>query len=436
MPNNNIRYYIFWIIDIFKGLKVYRHFKEIETIQNHYSSDKSIDLRQSYINNLLSHATSTTIFYNNYKGLGITEFPVINKNTIRNNKAQFRSSEFEKKQMKHVSTSGSTGTSISLYHDKNKSNRNIADNIFFYKLADYKIGQKLYYLRIWLFSISTFKMWLKNFKPIDVLRFNEEKYISNLVKELGSGKSSKNILSYASALEKLCVYLDSNNYSPFPNSKVKSVISIAEHLNDYTRERMDYYFNTKVYSRYSNSENGILAQQVINSESDFVINWASYYIEILKLDSDNAAEEGETGRIVVTDLFAYGIPIIRYDTGDLGSIDYSKPIPVFKKVEGRKSDVILNTKGEMVSSMIIIRPHINKGVVQSQLIQEGEKKYTLNLNVTEEFKDESEIRDEFIFFLGEDAQINIEYTNEIPALASGKTRATINNYIKPTIKVN
>ncbi|WP_142785805.1 acyl-CoA synthetase family protein [Changchengzhania lutea] len=138
------------------------------------------------------------------------------------------------------------------------------------------------------------------------------------------------------------------------------------------------------------------------------------------------------GRIVVTDLFGYGIPIIRYDTGDIGSIDYSVSPPVFKRIEGRKSDMIFNTKGEVVSSMIIVRPHLSKGVVQSQLIQEGQKKYTIKLKVTNKFNDESILINEFKHFLGNDAVIHIEYIDDIPSLASlasGKTRATINNYI-------
>ena len=41
-----------------------------------------------------------------------------------------------------------------------------------------------------------------------------------------------------------------------------------------------------VYSRYSNLENGILAQQVPMSEHRYLINTASYVLEVFKMDED------------------------------------------------------------------------------------------------------------------------------------------------------
>jgi phenylacetate-coenzyme A ligase PaaK-like adenylate-forming protein len=432
---NNIRHYGFWLIDALKGFKVKNHLKEIEQVQQHFSSDKSQSLRQSYMIDLLRHATSTTDFYSAYKNLDLKIFPIIDKNIIRNNELQFQSKTYSKKQKKYVSSSGSTGATIRVYHNKNKSDRNAADNIYFHKLVGFKIGQKLFYIRIWWYTISKFAMWCKNIIPIDILCFNEKIYISNLVKMLTSKKESKSIIGYASALEKICIYLDNNNYKPLIKANIKSVIAIAESLSNYTKEKMKYYFNSSVFSRYSNNENGILAQQSPSSDNNFIINWASYFIEILKFDKDTPVDSGETGRIVVTDLFSYGMPMIRYDTGDVGAIDYSVSPPVFKNIEGRKADVIFNTNGKIVSSLVIVRPHLSKGVLQSQLIQEKQKEYVIKLNVTDEFNDELILINEFKKILGNDAFIKVKYIDEIPVLASGKTRATINNYIVNATKV-
>ena len=63
------------------------------------------------------------------------------------------------------------------------------------------------------------------------------------------------------------------------------------------------------------------------------------------------------GRIVVTDLYNHAMPIIRYDTGDVGVISYESKCKtkgkVFTRVDGRRIDCIYSTKGEMLSPYIV-----------------------------------------------------------------------------------
>src|SRR5690606_7662677 len=127
--------------------------------------------------------------------------------------------------------------------------------------------------------------------------------------------SPKNILGYPSFYEELCNYLDGMEKAP-QIKRVNTVISFAESLKDSERNRMGKYFDAPVIERYSNQENGILAQQAGDASNTYMLNWASYYFEILKIESDQHVEKGELGRIVVTDLFNFSMPMIRYDTGD------------------------------------------------------------------------------------------------------------------------
>ena len=186
-----------------------------------------------------------------------------------------------------------------------------------------------------------------------------------------------------------------------------------------------------VVSRYSNTENGIIAQQKAH-DSNFVINWASYYVEILNLNDDTPSNKGDIGRIVITDLFNYCNPLIRYDTGDIGCINFEASPPSFTKIEGRKTDIIYNTKGQIVSSFIIIDLLKYSQIKQSQLIQENQKEYTLKLNASKEVLKEDLIIKEFKSYLGKDAMIRILYVDEIPLLASGKRKQTLNNWMNST----
>jgi phenylacetate-CoA ligase len=210
---------------------------------------------------------------------------------------------------------------------------------------------------------------------------------------------------------------------------------MSESLNEFTKASLEKYFGVPAVSRYSNLENGIIAQQETNGNLRFLVNTASYHIEILKIDTDAPAKEGELGRIIVTDLYNYAMPMIRYDTGDVGSLeqDASKPGRLYlSKVEGRKLDMLYDTKGTIVSSYIMYKNMWQYTEIrQYQLIQNGEKEYLFKINVGETFERESQLVEEFKSYLGDDAVFQIEYVEEIPLLDSGKRRKLVNNY-KPS----
>ncbi|MCB0445118.1 MAG: CoF synthetase, partial [Gelidibacter sp.] len=215
-----------------------------------------------------------------------------------------------------------------------------------------------------------------------------------------------------------------------PKCNLSSIVACSEYLNLETKKIIQDHFKTAVISRYSNAENGIFAQQKPYGSDDFYLNWASYYFEILKFDEDVPAATGELGRVVITDLFNYYMPIIRYDTGDVACQDFNEnQIPVFKSIEGRKLDLIYNTKGELISSLTItgfMMKYIE--VVQFQFIQEHQKKYTIKLNTTKSFNDENSLILDVKNVLGADSIIKIEYVEEVPLLDSGKRKIIINNY--------
>lgn len=430
---NSLRNNIFWLADFLKGGTIKKYFKEIEYMIEHYHTEKSIKLRADHLNKLLHHATSTTPFYKSYKNnVSIENFPVIDKLTIINNFEQLKSESYLNKKKYKVSTSGSTGTPLKVYQNTNKRKRNIADTLYFAKKAGFKLGSKLVYMKLWdsYNRKNALLSWLQNIKMQDVSNLNDNE-LNNLIKIL-QNKKEKGIISYVSALETLCKYLDKINFKPYV-SNINSIIAFAEHLNEYTKSSLQKYFMVPVVSRYSNNENGILSQQTIDSKGEFEINTASFFIEILKMDQDLPAATGESGRVVVTDLFNYCMPIIRYDTGDVARIvNNKKNKPVFEKIEGRKLDLIYNTQGQLISSFVIgsLLEDYTDSIAQYQFVQESEKGYILKLNLNKSLNSEKQLIEAFKTCLGNDCNLTIEYVKEIPLLASGKRKEVLSNYIK------
>lgn len=430
-----LRRNIFWGLDFIKGRPIKNHYNEIEQILGNTNSQKSNEKQKKLLIDILNHAVNSTPFYSSIKSFSsLQDFPVINKNLIQENFDSFKSTTFLNKKKYKVSTSGSTGIPFHIFQNKTKRYRNTSDVIYFSQKGGYRIGENLYFLEAWKhIKNNTFKSRIKNLHYIDISNF-EQPQIKSFLKKLNTKSNPKNIIGLPSALESICKYLDNYNYNPSKQTKINCIITVSEYLNNCVKTSLEKYFKAKVISRYSNEEMGILAQQSLNEQNNaFIFNWASYHLEILQMDSNEPSNLGELGRIVITDLFNFCMPLIRYDTGDIGAFELPQVQNNFyklKTIEGRKMDVVYGTNGEFIS------PHLINNIFnkyfhllkQYQFIQKGEKEYIIKLNTNDAFSLEQELIKDVKNDFGDDANIKIIYVNEIPTLSSGKRKKVLNTF--------
>lgn len=419
----NLQKGLFKIKELISGSQITFNLKQIES---HFKGNRS----DNDLNNLLKHAIKTTIFYKDYDFQSINYFPVINKIQIKEHFSDFRSNEFLNKPLVEMTTSGSTGTPFTVYQNTQKKQRNLADTFYFANLAGYELGQRLFYFKIWAKAkmAPDYQYRLQNIVPFDVLKLDDVT-IQRFIDEVENGSNGEHsILGYVSALESIIRYCDKIQKKSF-KSEFKSIITMSEALSTVTKEKLSTLFNCPVVSRYSNLENGIIAQQLINEER-FLINTASYLVEIMDFESDKVLCYGEKGRIVVTDLFNYAMPLIRYDTGDIGAIIKDEDGKLYlSSVEGRKLDLIFDTNNQLVSSYVVYKNMWQyKEISQYQLIQVGQKEYIFKINCGLDFNNENKLIEEFKSYLGKDADFKVEYVDEIPLLDSGKRRKIVNLY--------
>ncbi|MFP4845900.1 CoF synthetase [Winogradskyella sp. PE311] len=433
---NRVRNNFFWLIDSFKGSHIKNQLKEVTLGIQCPNSNNAKQTKTKSLDNLLNHAITTTPYYSSLKTFNtILDFPVIRKTTIQNDFSQFQSTKFRDKDNFKVSTSGSTGVPFFLFQDKGKRIRNSADNLYFFKNSGYKVGNKLYELEVWRGhnQKSKFKSLLQNAYQFDISRLTDDR-IETFLDLLKSDKQKdKIILGFASSYEMIAQYLEKSQ-SKLKGLNINSAIANSEYLNPYTKNTLAKHLDTTVLSRYSSEEIGIIAQQTLKSPNSFVINHASYNVEILNLDNDIPVKPGEFGRIVVTDLFNYAMPIIRYDTGDIAKLGLNKNGTIeLEQIEGRKMDVIYDSQGQLISSFVIYTKFYKYYTLlkQYQFIQQGEKEYEVKLNLqADHFEFENELVASIKSDFGEDAKVIISYVDEIPPLSSGKRRKVINNFKK------
>ena len=426
-----IRNKVFWAKDFFYNNEIRNNIQDIKNILEDYHSEHSKSRREQLLADILRHATHHTPYYQQFKGsTRLSDFPVINKGTISRDHTNFLSFDFREQDCYKILTSGSTGTPFKAFQDRDKKIRNTADTIYFAKKANFKIGQKLIYMRRWSTDVrrSRLRAIMQNLSMVNVTELNEA-YFEKWLRELRTDRSEKCLMGYVSGFTQLCKYLDKIKSPPL-DCGLTSIIAVAESLSDYCRISMEKYFGVPVISRYSNMENGILAQEC-PGERHFNINWASYVIEILHQEKDDPVEYGKEGRIVITDLFNHIMPMIRYDTGDLGIMALNdQGIPVLKNVLGRSMDMIYNTRGEMINPAVVRELKYYHEIKQFQMIQQDRCSYTIRLTVDGPFNRHDELIRKYKGHFGEDAQISIEETDEIPVLASGKRKLVVNNYSK------
>lgn len=425
----------FWINDVIKGGRITSHYRDLTSLLNS-PARKTLDLQQSLVlKTLLHHAVNTTGYYSGYKNFrSIVDFPVINKSIIRENITDFLSSGYNATELYKVTTSGSTGAPLTVYQDKVKRARHQADNIYFSEIAGYKIGTRLYYLRVWneLNRKSPIRRFMQNIVMVDAANLSDESFEA-LISRIKSDNSTKSLLAFSSTYEALSHYLAKN--PDHGSLNISSIITMSEALPDGAKQRLREAFYCPVVSRYSNMENGFLAQQCIEENNEYHLNEASYYFELLHPDKDEPVEAGIPGRIVVTDLFNYAMPMIRYDTGDMAILEErslcGRPGRVFSRVEGRKVDFIYDTGGNLLSPHVITNTmwKYSSEVRQFQFIQNGKDLYLIKLNCDESsFTRDEELVSELRNYLGKNAVISMDFVDEIPLLASGKRKKIICNY--------
>jgi len=422
----------FWGSDLLKGSPVRKHYDEIKFIIDNYGSEKAEAIGREHLKNILAHARSTVPYYReNTESSAFESFPVITKSTVLANYDGFRSSKFLNAKNTQVSTNGSTGTPFKLFHNRNKRYRHQADNLLFAEKGGYQLGDRMYLLRALHKNDlnSLMRFFRQNFSAYGVLNYTDEE-IEKLLGEFTTGESGKCIVCFASMCEVIVNYLDSNNAQPL-KTKVKSIVTDGDALSKGTKDKMEYYFGVPVYARYGNMECGVMAQQGPPNSYHYQLNLGSYHFEILDLHEDRPVEPGKMGRIVVTDLFNYCMPLIRYDTGDLAKLgvsDQPNTPAVFETIEGRVVDLIWDTDGGIVSPYLIytITEKYNE-LKQFQFAQTGEGVYEYRLNVWgERFDRVDELISESKRYLGQNAQITTKYVDEVPLLKSNKRKPVIN----------
>lgn len=393
----------------------------------------------SRLRNLLQVAYNTTAYYRQiFDEVGfqpakiqrlrdIWQLPIITKKTMHRYGERMISRRYHRHQLVKNATGGSTGIPVTFYSTRHREILQAATIALNYQWAGLQLGDRLAMLWGSPIEETTYAGWksqLQNamlgrlFLPTFTL---SDSILDRYVQAINRFQP-KVLLGYASSLRALADFLD-RRQTHIPS--VQSIISGAETLFDDDRARFEQVFQATVFNRYGGRDSGAIAAECAEVHS-------------MHLNTNIVMTEVVDGRIIVTDLWNEGMPIIRYDTGDIGEMDEhlchcGRGTPSLKNIQGRVNDLLKKPNGELVPSEFF--PHLFKdiqSVASYQVIQPDID--TLEINIMPQpggFNDpdrqylENHTREIFTT-----AKIHINIVTTISPLPSGKHQFTI-THVRP-----
>jgi phenylacetate-CoA ligase len=212
---------------------------------------------------------------------------------------------------------------------------------------------------------------------------------------------------------------------------------VTSHCRDLVRKK----FNVDLFETYGCVEFGILAFECPRHSGLHVLT-NNAHLEFIDESGDNVSQ-GERGEIIVTGLYNFTMPLIRYRLGDIGIPSDERCLcgrswPLIKSIEGRINDFLILPDGKKISWLYLLRYLLYDEkfkeniycVSQYQLVQERFDRIVFKIvkgaqfehSILEGIKNKIEV--EFAK-QGYKLEIVLEYVDEIPIERTGKRRLFI-----------
>lgn len=412
--------------------------------QQWWIADQLRDLQWQRLQKLLNYAAKHSPFYRkrlNALNLPTDELlsseafqsiPVTTKQEIRNQTDEFISDEYDKNQLIMAKTGGSTGVSLNLFFDKQCQERRNAAQMWTDRWAGWDLGQKKaaiwgnpplakgikQRLRLGLMDRTIY---------LDTMNLNANSmgaFVTRWRKE-----KPKVIFGHAHSIYIFAKYVKQSGHQDI---RPHGIVATSMMLLDHERDVIEEIFGCKVTNRYGCEEVGLIGCEC-EEHQGMHLNLPHVYVEFL--DAENKpVKPGEPGKIVVTDLNNFAMPLIRYRVEDVGvftteQCDCGRGLPILQRLEGRVADFLKLPDGGQVAGISLIEKTLTKirGLEQMQIVQEDHQHITINRVKGPEHTPNAdlELERELRQVFGKGVAVIINDVNRIPQENSGKYRFSI-----------
>lgn len=366
----------------------------------------------------------------------LNQLPVLTKDEIRESLSRRLSDGFDKDRTIAKRTGGSTGVPVHVWIDYEAGGWKKAAVERHNRWAGLEPGDRM--AAVWGDTSAPMRPRerLRNALTarvvfLDTLKFDDE----SIDRFLAAVRRNRTpiLMGHGHSLYRLALYVrDSGVW----NVCFRGVISTAMGISDEERKVVEETFHTRVFDRYGCEELSIIASQCE------LVNGMHIFAEGLIVESIDQSER-RPGKLVITDLLNYAMPLIRYEVGDYGvlsreSCPCGRGLPMLEKVAGREADFLYRTDGIPVFGISVLDTfaiHI-PGIKQVQIRQETLGRLDFTVVPDREFGQTSlaVLRRQIDQVFGPEMEHTVRVAERVEQTASGKYRFSICNLSREEIE--
>jgi phenylacetate-CoA ligase len=429
---------------VVKGRHTMTHWRDAEASQ-WWSREKLEELQLNSLRSLLAHAQQTCPYYAEQCAArhldpaaiqslaDFADWPLLSRDVIRRNRLQLRTTAPVKRMTK--ATGGSSGEPLQFDLDSGSNDRRTAMTYRGYGWAHAAPGTKQLY--IWGTAVGKVPTW-KRLKMDLHHRFDRHLILSCFEFtpdrmrqhfERMNRYKAEVIVAYTNPLYEFARFLKRESLVPVPP---KSIVVGAEKLHDFQRELIEEDFRAPIFETYGSREFMLIGAEC-DRHQGLHLSMENLLVEILN-DDGTPTPNGEEGDVVVTDLFNYGMPFIRYVNGDRAVAGFEmcscgRGLPLLKKVVGRQLDTLGTPDGRKIPGEFF--PHLIKefpAVRRFQVVQEKLEQITLKLVVDGglTLTEREQLLGEVRKCTGTQVDIALQLVDDIPLTNAGKLKVVVN----------
>ncbi len=437
------------VLDFSRGPKIWRYIKELEKSQ-WWPRGKILALQDERLRRLVRYAYKNVPYYRHIFderslkpddivcSADLVKLPVLTKQIIRKNFDQLKARGFPLKKTVLVRTGGSTGEPLVFYTTKDEQrNWDIAKSRRAQGWWGYKVGDKcaLIIKRPHISTLERFRRFLEGRTIFIAMEMGHTLPLS--VKKLEEFQP-KFIAGYPNAIYLVAQFIERRGKTKL---KPKAVITVSEQLYDFQKELFRKVFGCETYNVYSAWETKQIGAEC-SEHSGYHIAAESVIVEIVNGEG-GPVPAGSEGRILITNLHNYAMPLIRYDMGDVGALSAlvcpcGRGLPLLSRLSGRTTDFLITKSGSKIPGMALdFRPLASAGVEQFQIVQENYGEVIFKIVPTGKYRREhgAELTRKIIVpyksMLGEDMDIIVKFVDRIPVTREGKRRVVVSKLTVP-----